>query len=168
MRALSVLAAASMIFVSGCSDPSTPPAPTPPTPAPVPEITDAESTTVDRYEGVRGRITALPIEDSPTEQDFRIHHEDMPTFKSMTGKVGMNSMTMHFPLGESVSLEGFEIGDAIEFDFEADWGSPPYWVTGLRKLPADTVLDFEKKADEVDPHAGHNHGDKPHPSPAGG
>lgn len=164
MRALSVFAAATMILVSGCSDSSTPPATVPAT-----DDSATSAPTVDRYEGVRGRISALPVEGSPTEQDFRIHHEAMPTFKGMTGKLGMNSMTMKFPLGDGVSLEGFEIGDPIEFDLEVSWdASPPYWVTNLRKLPADTVLDFEKEnSAEVDPHAGHNHGDKPHP-PSGG
>lgn len=168
MRALSVLAAATMIFVSGCSDTSTPPPPAPAVDdATTPDTTSAPE--VDRYENVRGRIAAMPIEGSPTEQDFMIHHESMPNFKNAKGKLGMHSMTMNFPLGEDVSIEDFEIGDAIEFDFEVDWeGSPPFWVTGLRKLPEDTVLDFEKeKPAEVDPHAGHHHGDKPH-TPAGG
>ena len=73
----------------------------------------------------------------------------------------MNSMIMPFPLGEGVSLEGFTIGQPVEFDWEVDWeGSPPYYITSLRPLPDDTVLDFEKPSQEAD--------EAPDEAPAGG
>ncbi len=166
MKMLAVLTASTSLmagglFLSGCDRGA--PEPTEATNTPsrgLPQSVDdgvvADTATVDRYEGVRGRITAVPIEDSPTVRDLRIHHESMPNFKGKTGKLGMNAMTMPFPLGEGVTLEDFAIGDAVQFDFEVDWeASPPYWVTAMRKLPADAKLEFEKAAD----HSGHDHGE---------
>lgn len=162
MKTFAVLTASTSLLaggllVGGCDRGAPEPAEATDTPSRgLPTPVDAIESTVDRYEGIKGRITAVPIEDSPTVRDLRIHHENMPNFKGKTGKLGMNAMTMPFPLGEGVTLDGFAIGDAVEFDFEVDWeASPPYWVTAMRKLPADTKLEFEN----VEDHSGHDHGD---------
>ncbi len=111
---------------------------------------NAMAVEIDHYEGTRGRITALPVEGSPTERDLRIHHENMPEFKNKNGNLGMNAMIMPFPLGEGVSLEGLSVGQPVEFDWEVNWeGSPPYYVVAIRPLPEDTVLDFEKPAEQA-------------------
>jgi hypothetical protein len=88
--------------------------------------------------------------------------------------MGMNEMVMRFPTGEGVSLAGFSAGDAVEFDFSVQWdGSPPYYITAIRPLPAGQELDL--KAEEMNDHSGHtgDHGQGENPpaegdAPAGG
>ena len=61
-----------------------------------------------------------------------------------TGVLGMKSMTMAFPVGEGVSLEGIEVGDLVTFTFVTVWGEnyPEYRVTEITELPAETELEF--------------------------
>ena len=65
----------------------------------------------------------MPSADKPLA-DLEIHHEAIPDFKNREGVVfenpttgvrGMKSMTMAFPVGEGVSLEGIEIGNPDEY-----------------------------------------------------
>lgn len=115
-----------------------------------------EAAAIDVYESVKGRIVALPDPTNPADEGLRIHHEAMPQFKQRNGSMGMNEMVMRFPIGEGVSLAGFSAGDAVEFDFSVQWdGSPPYYITAIRPLPAGQELDL--KAEESDDHSGHDH-----------
>jgi len=101
----------------------------------------------DRYT-VRGAIAQLPT-DGPVAE-LQIHHEPIPDFRDRNGVVrefedgstGMREMVMPFPVAEGVSLEGFDNGDKVEFDFEVTWGATPYQVTAIRELPADTELNL--------------------------
>jgi hypothetical protein len=55
----------------------------------------------------------------------------------------MDSMTMPFPLAEGVELDGVEPGDKVGFTLEVEWeGDPPYRITTLEELGAETVLDL--------------------------
>lgn len=93
---------------------------------------------------VRGKIVSVPSAERPVD-DLQIHHEAIPDFKHADNVVhGMKSMTMPFPVGESVSLEGIEVGDIVEFTFTTVWGEhyPEYSVTKIVELPADTELNF--------------------------
>lgn len=98
----------------------------------------------DQTYTVRGEVAGLPQEGEATRQ-LRVHHESVPGFVGFEGEVvGMASMTMPFPLADSVDLAGVEVGDKVEMTFEVRWeGSPPLTVVALRELPAGTVLDFE-------------------------
>lgn len=102
---------------------------------------------------VRGKVVTIPSADRPMD-DLSIHHEAIPDFKNRdgvvfenttTGTLGMKSMVMPFPVDDSVSLDEIEVGDIIEFTFLTVWGEdyPDYKVTAIRKLPADTELNFE-------------------------
>jgi len=98
---------------------------------------------IDRYT-VRGEIVSLP---GPGGRGaFDVRHEAIPDFRSSDGEVvGMGSMTMPFPLAEGLSLDGFAVGDKIEFTLEVNWdpeATPPQRVTRVQKLPAETDLDF--------------------------
>jgi Cu/Ag efflux protein CusF len=87
---------------------------------------------------VRGEITQLP--DAESGKQLRIHHEQIPTFISRQGElVGMNEMTMDFPLGEGVDISGFEVGDKVSFIMVVDW-NPAYYITSISKLPPETEL----------------------------
>lgn len=130
----SALAAALLCFAltsAGCER-SAPPA-------------DAEpATPPDQTYTVRGEVAGMPREGDALRQ-IRIHHEALPGFVGIEGDVvGMASMTMPFPVANSVDLDDLENGDKVEMTFEVRWeGSPPLQVVELEKLPADTPLDFE-------------------------
>ena len=98
---------------------------------------------VHRY-SLRGRIVSLPDAAEPASE-LRIRHEAIDDFKMGDGEPApMKSMTMSFSPGPGESLEGFAVGDVIEFVFEMHW--EPYRemrVVSLKKLPADTALGFE-------------------------
>lgn len=112
----------------------------------------AETTGAAHTYTVRGQIVSVPSADKPLA-DLEIHHEAIPDFKNREGVVfenpttgvrGMKSMTMAFPVGEGVSLEGIEIGDLVTFTFVTVWGEnyPEYRVTEITELPAETELEF--------------------------
>ncbi len=97
---------------------------------------------VHRYT-VRGQVAALPRPGRPGSE-LLIHHEPVPDFVDFSGKkVGMQSMTMPFPLADGVSLAGIDRGDKVEMSFEVRWhGAPPLQVTEIHELPPDTELHF--------------------------
>ncbi|QKK07267.1 MAG: copper-binding protein [Planctomycetota bacterium] len=112
----------------------------------------AEATGAAHTYTVRGQIVSVPSADKPLA-DLEIHHEAIPDFKNREGVVfenpttgvrGMKSMTMAFPVGEGVSLEGIEVGDLVTFTFVTVWGEnyPEYRVTEITELPAETELEF--------------------------
>ena len=90
---------------------------------------------------VRGQVVSLPT----ANDDLMVHHEAIPEYRSAAG-VGMDVMTMPFPLGEGVSLEGVEPGDKVSITFSVDykvgWSPIGYRVIAIEELPADTELDF--------------------------
>ena len=88
----------------------------------------------------------------------------------------MASMTMPFPLGDGINLDGYAVGDKVSFDFVVNWesSSPAWQVTNLEKLPADTELNFENVIEEniedlkdaahdMMDHSGHDHADHDDP-----
>ncbi|MHA7811796.1 MAG: copper-binding protein [Phycisphaerales bacterium] len=111
----------------------------------------------DTYTGIRGEITQLPDPSVPNSP-FKIRHEQIRDFKTADGNVnvtaegiaGMRSMTMPFPLAEGVTLDGYGVGDKVEFDFVVNWGggSAAWEITRIEKLPADTELDYTNAIEE--------------------
>ncbi len=97
-----------------------------------------------RYE-VRGEVRSVPDPGDPLS-NLVIRHEAIDGFVGMDGAVvGMDSMSMPFPVAEGVSLEGLEAGDAVGFTLEVDWdGDPAYQVTRLEELPAGTEIEYRK------------------------
>lgn len=107
---------------------------------------DARRAPDDTYT-VRGRIVQLPVAGKPMT-DLRVHHEAIPTFRKDGEVVGMNEMIMHFPPAEGLRLDGFAIGDPVELTFAVWWGADQGWeATSMRKLPPETVLEFERPAE---------------------
>lgn len=102
----------------------------------------------DRYT-TRGVIRDLPDGRSPMSE-LQIQHEYIPDFRGRDGAInvnpngmpGMFAMIMPFPVADTVSLDEYEVGDVVELDFEVTWASPPYQITRMSRLPADTELDF--------------------------
>jgi len=92
---------------------------------------------------VRGLVRQLP---SAPAGEIHVRHEAIPDFKTEDGEVvGMDSMTMPFPLADTALAAGLEAGDRIEMEFEVRWdGDYPLLITALEKLPPDTRLAFEE------------------------
>lgn len=96
---------------------------------------------------VRGRIVQLPAPDRPASQ-LIVHHEPLPSYMSGGEVVGMGEMHMPFPIKDGVSLDEFEVGDAITLTFEVRYDPEtqiPVMIqaTRLRALPEGTLLVFE-------------------------
>ncbi len=130
VRAVCHLAALLLLgFSTGCEDP--PPAP-------------------DVYH-VRGQVRQLPADATGTPEgrrgaEIHVRHEAVPDFKNADGEVvGMDSMSMPFPLADIALAGGVEVGDKIEMEFEVSWHGDgnPLRVTAIEKLPAETRLGFE-------------------------
>lgn len=92
---------------------------------------------------VDGILTQLP---STPGRELMIRHVAIPGFVNASGDtVGMNAMTMGFPLGDPSIVEGFAPGDSIRFVFEVRWGaSTPLRLTAMEHLPPGSVLEFGK------------------------
>lgn len=127
----SVLGAALVLLASctGCSpDPTT--------------KREAEAPVVQTYH-VDGILTQLP---SAPGRELMIRHVAIEDFVSASGDtVGMNSMTMGFPVADEALLDGFAAGDSVRFVFEVRWGGEkPLRLTALEHLPPGTDLEFGK------------------------
>lgn len=90
---------------------------------------------IHTYE-VRGVVVSMP---DPGDElsNLAIRHEAIDDFRSIDGEVvGMDSMTMPFPVADGVDLAPFAPGDQVAFTFEVEWeGEPPYRVTRIEELP---------------------------------
>ena len=104
----------------------------------------------DVYE-TRGMIRSLPDSEGG---EVRILHEEIPEFRTMEGEVvGMESMSMGFPVGDLTLLEGVAVGDRVQFTFEVQWSGdgPPLRLTALEALTAGERLDFEGSGEDETP-----------------
>lgn len=91
---------------------------------------------------VRGRVKSLPEPGKPMSS-FEVHHEAIDNFVRADGKLGMGAMTMDFPLGEGVSLQGLRVGDIVEMVLEVQPRPRMRMkVTKLTTLPPETKLEF--------------------------
>lgn len=106
------------------------------------ELTFAAARPMDLYI-VRGRIESLPDPAVPTSE-FVAYHEPIDNFKNASGEeVGMDSMSMPFPVGRHVPLDGFGVGDLVEIEFVARYtpeGLGRWWIVRLQHLPKETEL----------------------------
>lgn len=100
----------------------------------------AEASAIQRYE-VRGVVGGLPSASVPA---ISIRHEAVPEFVGFEGEVvGMDSMSMPFPLADGVDLAGIEPGDKVAFTLEIEWEDDvPYRISRIEELPPDTELDL--------------------------
>ncbi len=91
---------------------------------------------------MRAEIVHLP--DRP-DGYVTLRHEPVDDFTDESGAVvGMNSMTMDFPLARGASLNGLTVGDKIEATLEVDWDQGFMQLDRIEKLPRATVLRFGK------------------------
>ncbi|HVG08998.1 MAG TPA: copper-binding protein [Thermoanaerobaculia bacterium] len=92
---------------------------------------------------VRGQVTQLPDPGNPGTGLY-LNHEAVDDFVSRDGEmVGMDPMTMSFPVDEKVPLEGIGVGDVVEFKLHVDWGAETeVEIVGIRELPPGTKLVY--------------------------
>jgi hypothetical protein len=92
---------------------------------------------------VRGQVTQLPDPGNPGTGLY-LNHEAVDDFVSRDGEmVGMDPMTMSFPVDEEVPLEGIGVGDVVEFKLHVDWGAETeVEIVGIRELPPGTKLVY--------------------------
>jgi len=106
---------------------------------------------VDLYTGIRGQIVDIP-DQARAMSSFKVAHEHIPDFRNRAGEVhtnmdgvpGMKAMTMGFELSQGVSLEGFEVSDEIEFDWEM------VWLAGDRRRIVVTRIEHLPEGESVD------------------
>lgn len=92
---------------------------------------------------VRGKVEQVPDPSKPMSE-FIVRHEPIDDFRNPDGSLGMDTMSMPFPLATSASLDGIGAGDAVEIEF-AVWSKPGtrgYEARRVVKLPDGTVLRF--------------------------
>ena len=92
---------------------------------------------------VRGQVTQLPDPNNPGT-GLHLNHEAIDDFVDREGEmVGMDPMTMPFPVDEKVSLEGIAPGDVVELELHVDWGAETEAeIVGIRELPPGTKLVY--------------------------
>ena len=92
---------------------------------------------------VRGRVAQMPETGNPAS-GFVLAHQAIDDFVDRQGEVvGMDPMTMSFPLGSGVSLQGLAVNDVVDFTLHVDWSAaPPIHLTRLHKLPPGTPLVY--------------------------
>lgn len=97
---------------------------------------------------VRAQVRQVPAPDA-ARGEILVRHEAISEFKNEDGKiVGMESMSMSFPLADVALAAGVAAGDRIELEFDVSWhGGNPLEVTAIDKLPEDTRLAFEPPAE---------------------
>ncbi|MDF1810392.1 MAG: copper-binding protein [Phycisphaerales bacterium] len=165
---LASLALSSTLFLSACSESTTPTSSEAPSnshddhaghdhaghdhDAPDPNAAP------DIYENILGEITMIPIENDPTTE-LKIRHQQIPNFKTKDGTIninskgiaGMASMTMPFPLAQDLPFNDFAIGDKVSFDFQVNWsGTGPAWeVTRIEKIDQSIEIDYTNKISEM-------------------
>lgn len=110
---------------------------------------DADDATVQRYE-VDGIVRQLP---GSGGKELMIRHVAIPDFVNARGDtIGMDAMTMGFPLADGVDLSAIAPGDTVVFNFEVNWdGSPPLRLTAMRPRTAGGALFFGKVGETPQP-----------------
>jgi hypothetical protein len=111
----------------------------------IPGLTACQSKNPEsgRIYTVRAQVVGLPDPANPGT-GLTLNHEAIDEFVDRSGEVvGMDPMSMPFPVAEGVSLDGIEVGDVVEVELRVDWGGDPeVAITGVRELPRGTKLDF--------------------------
>lgn len=101
---------------------------------------------------VRGVIDSLPETGRPASE-FRVMHEPIDDYKDKDGIiVGMGTMVMGFGIPDNEFLDGFAIGDKVEFTWEVRPRTfPKDIIVDMTKLPPDAQMRFGKAATEDEP-----------------
>lgn len=89
------------------------------------------------------RATILSLPGEKVTQEFIVHHETIPDYRSINGSIGMNEMAMPIPVPDKSALKGIAVGDKVELVFGERF--EPKHIMGLisiTKLPDDTPMNL--------------------------
>ncbi len=94
---------------------------------------------------VRALVLSLDPPAGPVAE-IKVHHEAIDDFANAKGDViGMNAMTMPFPLASPDLAKDLAPKDVIQMTFSLDWqANRPLEVVAIEKLPQETQLEFRK------------------------
>jgi Cu/Ag efflux protein CusF len=96
---------------------------------------------VKRY-SIRAEVVRLP--EKPGGY-LTLRHEAVDDFTDMDGAVvGMDSMTMQFPVARGASPDGLAVGDKVEATLVVDWDQGYMLLERVSRLPGGTTLHFGK------------------------
>ncbi len=92
---------------------------------------------------VRGVLRSLPAPESE-RPEILVRHEAIDDFVGINGEVvGMDSMSMPFPLAPGLDLSGVAPGDKVLLRLEVDWAADePARVTAIERLDPESELEF--------------------------
>ena len=77
--------------------------------------------------------------------ELTLRHEAVDDFTDIAGEVvGMDSMTMPFPVARGASPDGLEVGDKVEAILVVNWGQGFQLLERITRLPRNTRLRFGK------------------------
>lgn len=84
---------------------------------------------------VAAEVIRISTPDAP-RREIVLQHEAIPDFLDADGKkVGMEAMTMPFPVATGIDLGAFQPDDRVSATFVVRFqGSPPYEITKLEKI----------------------------------
>lgn len=129
----SVLLIGAGIAIVACSHEQTPAAPV------------KSKRAADKVYVVRGEIRMLPSPKKATSM-LVIRHEPIDDFENPDGTKGMASMEMPFAAAADVALDGFAMGNKVEFDLSV-WYSTD--ASGKRTIDSYRVTRMKKLADDT-------------------
>ena len=96
---------------------------------------------VRRYT-IRAEVVRLPERPGG---EVVLRHEAVDDFTDMDGAVvGMDSMTMPFPVARGAWPEGVKVGDKLEALLVVDWEEGFQVLERITRLPTGTELQFRK------------------------
>jgi len=101
----------------------------------------ASAPPVRRYT-IRAEVVRLPERPGG---DLILRHEAVDEFTDIAGEVvGMDSMTMPFPVARGAWPDGLQVGDKVEAVLLVNWEEGFQVLERITKLPHDTRLHFGK------------------------
>ena len=100
------------------------------------------------------RAIVLSLPGDRVTQEFIVHHEEIPDYRSINGSVGMNEMAMPIPVPDRSVLEGISVGDKVELTFGEHF-KPDHkmGLISIKKLPGDTAMNLGETTPGASPQA---------------
>lgn len=107
--------------------------------------TELDFSSLTRFYDVRGIVVAMP---RPGDEDrvMMVRHEAIPNYRGSHGAIGMDVMSMAFPVAYDVDLDDITIGTKVALTFYVDHREDhvPKWyeVIEIEALDPSVELDF--------------------------
>lgn len=91
------------------------------------------------------RAIVLSLPGERVTEEFIVHHETIPDYRSINGSIGMNEMAMPIPVPDRSVLTGISVGDKVELTFgERFEPDHKMGLISIIKLPQETKLNLSR------------------------